>query len=93
VGFAFYGADTTTTPELQAKTIGLIAGFTLGLERVVISKDIMAAQTSTPMPSFQDECIDLEMSPGSCAIVHDMFCDSGQQNSFAELTNMFPPPG
>lgn len=91
VGFAFLAADDSNSPEQRAATILLIWGFTLGLEQVVISSDIMAEMRATPNPSFQDMCIDLAATPGSCAAQHAMQCDAGLQNSHAELMAMFGP--
>ncbi|WAS97525.1 hypothetical protein [Nannocystis punicea] len=88
---AFQGSNTGATIILQE------AAHTWGLEHVNSPFDNLHPFVEAPTPYFQDQCnkivanTDLVETAGVCNLVHEMFCETGYQNSFQELLYLFGP--
>lgn len=88
---AYQGAMTGSTIVLQE------AAHTWGLEHVNAPFDNLHPVVETASPTFQDSCnkivanTDLDEIAGACNLVHEMFCDTGYQNSYRELRYLFGP--
>lgn len=88
---AFQGSNTGATIILQE------AAHTWGLEHVNSPFDNLHPFVEAPAPFFQDQCnkivanTDLVETAGTCNLVHEMFCETGFQNSFRELLYLFGP--
>ncbi|MDC0715486.1 hypothetical protein [Nannocystis bainbridge] len=88
---AFKGSNTGATIVLQE------AAHTWGLEHVNSPFDNLHPFVEAPTPYFQDQCnkivanTDLVETSGVCNLVHEMFCETGYQNSFQELLYLFGP--
>ncbi len=88
---AFQGANIGATIILQE------AAHTWGLEHVNAPFDNLHPFVAANNPSFQDEChkivanTDLVEVGGVCNLVHQLFCDAGNQNSYQELLYLFGP--
>ncbi|MFZ6178010.1 hypothetical protein [Nannocystis pusilla] len=88
---AFQGSNTGATIILQE------AAHTWGLEHVNSPFDNLHPFVEAPTPYFQDQCnkivanTDLVETAGVCNTVHEMFCETGYQNSFQELLYLFGP--
>lgn len=88
----FSGSNTGSTVILQE------AAHTWGLEHVDAEFDILNPFKSGGLNQFfNDECFkivantDLEPTAGVCNQVHTSFCDTGYQNSYREMLQMFGP--
>lgn len=88
---AFQGSNTGATVILQE------AAHTWGLEHVNSPFDNLHPFVERSAPYFQDQCnkivsnTDLVETAGVCNLVHEMFCDTGWQNSYRELLYLFGP--
>lgn len=88
---AYQGIMTGATIVLQE------AAHTWGLEHVAERFDNLHPVVDAPAPSFLDGCYkivantDLDETGGVCNLVHEMFCDTGYQNSYRELLYLFGP--
>jgi hypothetical protein len=89
-------AFVNTTVATDALMIGSVAssrlGSTFGIENGTDSSDLSWGSLwgAGEDPSWVDSCIDVEFSP-ECADEHAVYCPDGQQNGFAELTDLFGP--
>ena len=88
---AYLGSNVGATVILQE------AAHTWGLEHVNSPFDNLHPFVAQPTPYFQDQCnkivsnTDLTEVGGVCNSVHELFCESGYQNSYQELLYLFGP--
>ena len=86
VGAAFASVNDTLSVDLTANFISHIAAHGYGMDHVD-GPDVMN-QTPAENFTFNDQCMPIT-APGSCG-GHEAFCPPGQQNTFAELADLFP---
>lgn len=95
VTFAFHSVSDSHSAATQATTVSQEVAHSYGLEHVNDGSDIMNPSNVGGDPSFRDECINIVPHPQFgilCTDQHAAACGSGsQQNSHAELLNLFGP--
>ena len=88
--FGFFNFDDGSSVALRAKTISQEIAHSYGLEHVTYDTDIMRTGIVAPNSSFVDQCVTID-DLNRCAAQHEVFCPPGQQNSYADLMNLFGP--
>lgn len=96
-GETSFTLDITTNPDGVAEIILQELAHTWGLEHVNDNGDLLYPTTEGQGKLFQDECFkivsdtDLNPTTGFCNSMHTNFCDTGWQNSHAEMLELFGP--
>jgi hypothetical protein len=97
------GGETSFTLEASGTSDGIAEiilqeiAHTWGLEHVDNQGDLLYPTTQGQNKVFRDECYkivyntDLDPSNGQCNTMHTQFCNSGWQNSYRELLQLFGP--
>ena len=90
VAFAF--TDEFTDPVVIGSVASSRLGSTFGIENASDPGGLSSGQVPTPGddPAWLDMCIGLEFA-AECNQEHAVHCPDGQQNAFAELTELFGP--
>jgi MYXO-CTERM domain-containing protein len=87
--------ESANTPDGIAEVVWQEAAHTWGLEHVDDPTDLLYPTTSGSNKQFRDTCSKivedtmLNPSSGYCNQMHTQFCDSGWQNSYQELLELF----
>lgn len=87
VGLAFAGSNDALSAEITAIAISHSAGRGYGLENV--EGEAIMGGFAIEGAQFVDECLTLLATP--LCPGHVEHCPEGQQNSFEELSTLFPP--
>jgi MYXO-CTERM domain-containing protein len=92
--FAFHSAGQLgggLGANTQATTISQEVAHAYGLEHVGSTSDIMNPYNAGGNPSFTNNCIGIQTNGMGivCGAQHQQFCNSGQQNSYLELMELF----
>jgi MYXO-CTERM domain-containing protein len=97
------GGETSFTLEAAGTSDGIAEiilqeiAHTWGLEHVDDPLDLLYPITQGQNKVFRDECLkivyntDLDPSNGQCNSMHSQFCNTGFQNSYQELLELFGP--
>jgi hypothetical protein len=96
-GETSFTLEITTNPDGVAEIILQELAHTWGLEHVDDDSDLLYPTTEGQGKLFQDECFkivsdtDLNPTTGFCNSMHTNFCNTGWQNSHAEMLELFGP--